>query len=298
MKYASSIRFGGQLIDAVDCDYQDYKRLGLLCPECKDPVFLRAEGTRQQNGKEVKIGAHFCHFAEKNPEQAKVCEKRVGGYTQADIDKAVAKARGQRLKLLQRWFWSVLSENPQFKKGRQIGEELGWYEPLGDTPSELDVLWKQTANESLEEDTEEIVSALKQDGAKQSIENIVSSMAEWARRVIDGGEDLIWMQIQGKIHFLLISRLDIRQHQCICLEVVEFLLSRKQRHLLKDLILSVNGLGEMIYELPDSWAQSVAVDCKASTKIDLYLLLDIICSVPWADEFARLSAESKEPIAP
>ena len=41
MKYATSVKFGGELINAFDCDYDDYKELQLLCPECKEPVYLQ-----------------------------------------------------------------------------------------------------------------------------------------------------------------------------------------------------------------------------------------------------------------
>lgn len=43
MKYASSIRYTGQLVEAIDRDYQFYKELGLFCPNCKSSVFLQEE---------------------------------------------------------------------------------------------------------------------------------------------------------------------------------------------------------------------------------------------------------------
>lgn len=120
MKYASAMKYGGELVDAVDCDYDSFKELIPLCPNCKEPVFLRTGGPRESvKGKAYQIGPHWCHFKGISAEQVAGCELRVNGYTEKDRAKIAAQARGQRLKLLQRWFWEVfaLSHKESFEDG-------------------------------------------------------------------------------------------------------------------------------------------------------------------------------------
>lgn len=112
MEHAAAMKYGGELVAAVDCTYDSFKELVPLCPECKEPVFLRAGGDRlSTKGKAHKIGPHWCHFRGISAEQVASCESRVNSYTEKDKQRIAAKARGQRLKLLQRWFWTVAVEN-------------------------------------------------------------------------------------------------------------------------------------------------------------------------------------------
>lgn len=108
MKFAKSMRYGGELINAMECDYDSYLHLGVVCPECHESLFLRAGGDRvSPKGKAYKVGAHWCH-RKGTPEQIAACELRVNGYTEQDRARIAAQARGQRLKLLQRWFWAAI----------------------------------------------------------------------------------------------------------------------------------------------------------------------------------------------
>lgn len=108
MKYAAAMKYGGELVDAIECDYNSFKQLVPLCPNCKEPVYLRASGDRvSSKGKRYKVGAHWCHFKGISEEQVASCESRVNNYSEKDKQRISAKARGQRLKLLQRWFWNI-----------------------------------------------------------------------------------------------------------------------------------------------------------------------------------------------
>jgi hypothetical protein len=110
MKYASAMKYGGELVAAIDCDYNSFKEMVPLCPNCKEPVYLRSGGQRESvKGKAYQIGPHWCHFKGISAEQVSGCELRVNGYTEKDRAKIAAQARGQRLRLLQRWFWRVFS---------------------------------------------------------------------------------------------------------------------------------------------------------------------------------------------
>jgi hypothetical protein len=107
MKYATSIKLGGELVAAIDSDYGDYKRLQLLCPNCKEPVFLQSLSKRVLGEREVSVCPHFKHFSVPDASLAVQCEQRVSVITEDDIRKAKAIARGQRLKKLQLAFWSL-----------------------------------------------------------------------------------------------------------------------------------------------------------------------------------------------
>ena len=108
MRYASAMYFGGQLIDATDADYDSYKTLGLLCPHCKSPIFLQAVSQRQVGSTLVEIPPHFKHFKAKDAALME-CEARVAKYDAREIQRRASQARNQRLRLLQRKFWEIIT---------------------------------------------------------------------------------------------------------------------------------------------------------------------------------------------
>lgn len=112
MKYASALRFGGELIDAQECDHTDFEYLKPLCPECKEPVFLRQGSDRTRNDKTFAVASYWCHFATKDPTLAQRCENRVKRYSIEEIARRQSQARNQRLKLFQRWFWEIVRKLP------------------------------------------------------------------------------------------------------------------------------------------------------------------------------------------
>ena len=68
MKLAKAMRYGGELIEACDCDYSDFKALIPLCPNCSEPVFLRKGSDRKSKlGKEFKIPQHWSHQSRGKP---------------------------------------------------------------------------------------------------------------------------------------------------------------------------------------------------------------------------------------
>ena len=102
MKTAKSLVYGGELIEAIDCTYEDFKRLAPLCPNCSSPVHLKAGGDRTSTkGKHYKIPQHWAHFAGKSAEEVAACELRVNGYSDAEKEKIQRVARGQREKWIQ-----------------------------------------------------------------------------------------------------------------------------------------------------------------------------------------------------
>jgi hypothetical protein len=105
MKVAVSMRLGGDPVPAKDADYNTYKVLGMVCPNCHSPVFLSRGGTASVQGKEIKREPFWSHFPGKDSQE---CELRVRRMI-ADGDlKAESSSRGQREKILRDWSHQVI----------------------------------------------------------------------------------------------------------------------------------------------------------------------------------------------
>ena len=126
MKYAKIVKFGGELIEAADADYSDYKGF-LVCPECGEPVFLRNSFHRGA----TEVRSMFVHY--RAIPEVSACELRVGKYTLTDVAASQAIARGQRLQGLKISLWKYLKQSltinlkswSQFVKDAKNDEILG-----------------------------------------------------------------------------------------------------------------------------------------------------------------------------
>jgi len=119
MLLASSIRYGGLLIEAGDCDYNSFKHLGLLCPICKRSVFLVAPTQRQAHNRKNKAGesiavkgssvvSHFAHHPEVDRSTVDDCELRSAKITLIQRLQAETTSRNQRRKILQSHCWKII----------------------------------------------------------------------------------------------------------------------------------------------------------------------------------------------
>ncbi|KJH70266.1 hypothetical protein [Aliterella atlantica] len=110
MQYASSIKYGGLLIDACDCNHTAYQNLGLVCPSCHESVFLTAGHERYYNAsnKKTKVVPHFSHRPDKDKKEVERCKLRIAQITTADIIKSENASRNQRLRLFNRHLWNLL----------------------------------------------------------------------------------------------------------------------------------------------------------------------------------------------
>lgn len=112
MKFASSMRHGGQWVRASDCDHDSYLKLGLCCPFCGNPVNLNQgrifEGSAKR--KAYQTEQYFCHFPGVAAEECELRSDREGkiGYKNSQ-----AKAKMQRLKKFQSAIALILELNPR-----------------------------------------------------------------------------------------------------------------------------------------------------------------------------------------
>ena len=289
MKYAAAMRFGGQLVEAIACDYNDYKYLGLLCPACKDPIFLRAESVRFAGEKEIKISPHFSHFPAKDATLAKICEQRVAQYTEAEIQKRVSQARGQRLKFFQRWFWDCLMKICYGKMPDHLEEDIKNF-PDKVTKACLGavVMLEHELKPEHKGDFMVILRVLFHD--------IVSQNKEGCHRIRNSINNL--------------GALDVDIHLQIVSEAVDFLVAKRQQALLRESVASSIFTGAYLSSLvidEDSFNSFLDIDglenLDDSVQYDFFfkasryvfeVFLRSLLLVPWADEFAAIQKQESD----
>lgn len=267
MRYATSIKFGGELIHASECDYEDYKKLGLLCPECKEPVFLRSGSTYKRQEKEILINPHFAHFSHSDPTLVKICENRVNNYDEKELQRRVAVARGQRLKLLQRWFWSIFKKNmPQSLSTVATNDSASFNEAIK--------LIKDNSQNLIDE-LVFIFRTITEDDVQRSINRAIDTDINQLKspRVV-----ILHKKLQG---------LDLRMQKCICWEVIQFLKVKSSLCLLEDCLACVVWMSSM------SPTAQQAID-----QGDIYMaasgLMTCLVMIFWAEEFSKLNTETRQ----
>lgn len=109
MEYAIYKKLGNELIHVDNSDFLDYKN-NLICPECRELVFLRKGFTKTND---VSVRAAFCHFKTSKVDVS-VCELRVRAYTQAHIQTLADKAKKRREQKLYISLWKYLKTNLLF----------------------------------------------------------------------------------------------------------------------------------------------------------------------------------------
>jgi hypothetical protein len=281
MKSASAMKYGGELVDAVDCDYDSFKELIPLCPNCKEPVFLRIGGQRESvKGKAYQIGPHWCHFKGISKEQVAGCELRVNGYTEQDRAKIANQARGQRLKLLQRWFWTVYlnwTPNPTDEPFEQF---IKWF---NGNRSYLSEQYVKYCIDSIVDDKQEVINLLGR-GLESLKEDCLSAESKYG----NNPDFAIWLKKAS-----LLKNADFSLHHKISLEIIDFLSSKQNRNkLLKDvLIVSYIRLMSRVKDRGDALPPEVSKELWLEM---MQLFIASFFSIPWASEFQRLEAEAKQ----
>lgn len=105
MEYAISMYQGGKRVYAKNCNFNSYLELGLVCPVCKQEVYLR---------KGDVIKPYFAHLHATNSRQVKQCSLRVSSDEYDTVINDLIEDRGQRLKIFQQHFLNlVYSGNSQ-----------------------------------------------------------------------------------------------------------------------------------------------------------------------------------------
>jgi hypothetical protein len=108
MRYAKSMYLAGDIVDAIACDYESARKLGLVCPFCSQAVFLRVGNYHERKGKPVIVSDSFAHYHSDDP-LALDCELRS---RRPEGKQYLANLRGesreQRLKLYNARLWELI----------------------------------------------------------------------------------------------------------------------------------------------------------------------------------------------
>lgn len=119
MKFATSLKFSGELVAAVDCDYDSFKHFMLICPHCKQSVYLIGEHGRAATVRKLKSGstvpvkessvsAHFVHHLL----DIESCEAKDLSISNQSILHRKTVARNQRLAIFRDRFWHIFCTTP------------------------------------------------------------------------------------------------------------------------------------------------------------------------------------------
>ncbi|MBW4607489.1 MAG: hypothetical protein KME22_09760 [Hassallia sp. WJT32-NPBG1] len=99
MDIARAMALGGEIVYANDCDFSSYLKLGLRCPVCKEPVYLKDGEIRKP---------HFAHFKGTDHRQVEKCELRAAAYDNNTESISSIEDREQRLEIFQTRFLNMI----------------------------------------------------------------------------------------------------------------------------------------------------------------------------------------------
>jgi ribosomal protein S27AE len=276
MQIAKSMVYGGELVDARDCDYDDFSRLRPLCPNCNEAVFLRAGSERLSSyGKKFLVPQHWCHFKSTSIEQKALCEARVSGYSETERQQIQRQAKGQRLKLIRRWFWKALT-----------GEKVKDFDECLKTVSGGNNATWERAKEGL---LSSYLAICTEGQGTQGVDRL--HIRERIRRVFNLADHAKGSAAEIEEAQKPLLEIDKVLHEKICLEIFDFLGTKQQRDLLYSVLAVAGALG--ISDLKErhrtgDWRPNDSIAVATITRVVI-----LVSMVPWATEFARLEAEEK-----
>lgn len=273
MQFAASIRYGGQLIKAADADYNSYRHLGLICPECKNPVFVRAEHTRTatKSGESIKVGQSFAHFKAKDPAQVLACENRVAAYNRQDLEKKASAAKNQRLKLLHRWFWDIYYRC--FEIERRILDIN-----VGDNQRRF----VEYAHRVCDEPEMQLVIAGFRNMNEREREKMIVIDSHIQGFATGDKERIQSNFVKERMQFLTaIDR--VLQAMIVC-EVIEFLSAKRQTSLLEQIVT----ISKIISEQSPTLQQEIAAGLDRLPAAIMRHVIISLCFIDWAGEFDDL----------
>lgn len=183
--------FGGEIINASDCNYTSTRELGIVCPFCSSAVFLRSHSTREVKGKTQLIRPYFAHYPTGNADDFD-CEKR--SHTKQGkerIEQIKIQARNQRLKLYNAHLWDMVAESHSIS-----------YQQLNKVRKVFGERWLESN------------SVLLRHEWRLCLSSVYTYIDEAIR-------DISASAFVSNDHYLM--QCDIRLHQVICNEVADFL---------------------------------------------------------------------------
>jgi hypothetical protein len=258
MRYALSERYCGEVVQSTECSFEDGKRLVLLCPECKKPVFLR--------------GGSFLHFPSRES-KPHLCEERVKKYEKQAISILRTEARNRRLLIIEENYHLILDNCP-------TTEYYSRYWVMNDIESDIlsvitDLVpaWRSSIT----------VYIANENFLSLVLNRLKSIVVNWLS--VLPYDDRTSIHIQRKLSNIK-SKIDLRMHILIYSEFLSYACDEEPEELLLAMIIesmfsTKNNL--RVFRLP--------FDIHQPKHIQLWygILLDSLLIVPWAEEFLKYS---------
>lgn len=258
MLQCKSMYFAGNIVDASSIDsYEDYKRLGLVCPFCNEAVFFRkpvdfyySEGINKQRQ------ACFSHYRGGHQCELRSCTSK--GI--AEIEKIKAEKKNQRLKLYNNYLWEIIST------GEVLPKQVVYKQLKLINKKNLDRFVNTILNNwnTLLEGLIQNLSAISDMYVdKMFFDNVPTSLIGYAK---------------NKQSYYMDSKFDKHMHISICIEVLYYLNTVPGKYVLKKLLVhTIVGLFIISRE------ESIR-----NINMDIRHLLDAVCNVlygvRWVDE--------------
>ncbi len=116
----------GLQVGADNCDYDSAKRLGIICPFCKEAVFLRRGNYHERSGRPVIVPNSFAHYGSDDL-VAKQCELRAKRQEGIEyLDRLRAESKRQRLKLYNDHLWEMIAADRNISR-QQLLQQRKWF---------------------------------------------------------------------------------------------------------------------------------------------------------------------------
>lgn len=264
MLTASSIRYGGMLVDAAECNYTSFKHLGLLCPICKRTVFLvreklRPASTRKNKDgsvsavKEANVCSYFAHHSDVDRDTINDCELRSSQITLGQRLAAETISRNQRQKIMQAHLWKITRTS-------LLLHELEIYEQI------FSSMWmnvcvytdkrKEFALNELVKFVTNYLSSVRGEQLDICINNTVNIVMEQSKEIHKTISKLQIEKIKKEARGMglneldadfserilthsisLVNSVDIQMHSQIISEVIAFITQKRQCFILNKLVL-------------------------------------------------------------
>lgn len=245
MRFASSLLYGGMLVDAENADYQDYKRLLLRCPICGKEVHLVREKSRPAHKRvtpkskrivEVKAStaaACFSHFDGIVDDR---CQRKIASFSRKDIERRQTASRGQRLRFFQRRFWECIAFSHQVENKLGVdGNHREWLHRLfglaqpQDPPAFHDLKIELMQNEFI----------ARFPKAKDYLQDLAAQLLRQAHTaptsVIRFHSSCQQQEISSMVEWVTGLELDL--HIAVVQEAIDYLCTRSAQPLLKALLM-------------------------------------------------------------
>lgn len=282
MKSALTIKYGGALVDADDCNEESYLKLGLVCPCCYRPVFwVRQQERMSKNLKQFIVNSHFSHPKAVSYEEAAACAERVSRISPKEKKQIEEKAKRQRLRLLEAWFWQILdrhwfyTEKADFDATKFFLLGAKGNEIFFPTHNMLVIINGLSKNLEIAFEAAEF--------AFSCFGSLPSENKKFNANVFKKTDALV-TEIWDNFGALAKEPL----HRSITQEAIRFLAAKTNKHFVRALLLSFyigcNSLSDDLIELYKSSG------FEQSSLMFYRLVGTVFALIPWADEFERLSS--------